>query len=510
MKKIYEATGKSKKMIIEVNNDYAARERYTSQRALIGVPDLALVTKLKFFPSDGIVDTVWTLNGLNWNDSKEEDDIIIVEPLLEQLNSGITSLLPANTTFDHPIQLSKKATILVPLSLYEVMSDEDRKILDDQDEALRNIRFYTGDPEFATEMLLNDKKFIYLSVDENGYHIGDRTNVLHYANFLLKKQQQILEQLKEDGKIHIYTRKIKGYRKGNDTNKGIHYRRISGLTEKVEGEIQLDENVSASTNVGKIRENQEDAILLIRDKDNPKFKMVVVADGMGGLQNGEVASSIAINELKDWFENLSDEQKKCFETGILGLQESLIQKIGVDIQTQIEASTWKAGGTTLVCALIGKKETLIVNIGDSRAYKVVDGKLIQISREDTVAQKHLEEGITPSKEASRFDSESNVLLQCLGMDRIDMVRPHIEILDNREFDMLLLFTDGVTDCLSDEDIAIVCRTTDKKVLAGKIVEKALKHDSVQPKEFAELSNLNSYIPAGKDNTSAAVIIPERE
>ena len=152
----------------------------------------------------------------------------------------------------------------------------------------------------------------------------------------------------------------------------------------------------------------------------------------------------------------------------------------------------------------------MVNVGDSRAYKVKDGKILQISREDTIAQEHLDKGITPSKEVARFDRKSNVLLQCLGMNRNELVYPHTEILSNQEYDMLLLFTDGVTDCLSDEDIAVVCRTTDKKILSKKIVEKAMSHDSIAPDEFMEYSDLHSYIPGGKDNTTNVVILPERD
>jgi len=122
----------------------------------------------------------------------------------------------------------------------------------------------------------------------------------------------------------------------------------------------------------------------------------------------------------------------------------------------------------------------------------------------------LQEGKTPTKEASRFDEESNILLQCLGMDRRNLNKPNIEILPNNEYDMLLLFTDGVTDCLSDEDIAVVCRTTDKKLLSQKIVEKALSHDSVKPEEYSDYTHLKHYIPGGKDNSTAVVIISERD
>ena len=234
--------------------------------------------------------------------------------------------------------------------------------------------------------------------------------------------------------------------------------------------------------------------------------MVVVADGMGGGQFGEVASNIVITELKNWFENLTQEQKKCYYTGIANLQENLLDEILLNVQSKIQYDTLYSGGTTLVCALVGEKDTMIANIGDSRAYKVLNGKIIQLSREDAIAQSYLENGNFDTKEISRFYNYSNILSQCLGMNNRELNYPSVEIIKNTDYDMILLFTDGVTDCLSDEDIAIVCRTTDKKYLTKKIVEKALMHDSLLPEEYCDDAELTGYIPAGKDNATAAAII----
>ena len=168
------------------------------------------------------------------------------------------------------------------------------------------------------------------------------------------------------------------------------------------------------------------------------------------------------------------------------------------------------GGSTFVCAIIGKSDTLIANIGDSRAYIIKDGKLKQISKDDTVAQRNLEKGITPNKEAARFDRESNELTQCIGMNRRNLKHPHFETINNKEYDMLLLFSDGVTDCLSDEDIAVVCKNSNRKEVARKIVEKAIRHDSIEPEEFKDYENLEIYIPGGKDNTTAAIYAPKKD
>ena len=176
----------------------------------------------------------------------------------------------------------------------------------------------------------------------------------------------------------------------------------------------------------------------------------------------------------------------------------------------MENKTGLMGGTTIVCAIVGKNETIIANIGDSRAYIIKDGKLKQVSREDTAAEENFQKGKTPSKEVSRFDQESNRLVQCIGMQRKFLKYPHCEIINNKEYDVILLFSDGVTDCLSDDDIAVVCRNSNRREVAKEIVKKALRHDSIAPEEYEEYDNLNLYIPGGKDNATAVVYVPEEE
>lgn len=292
----------------------------------------------------------------------------------------------------------------------------------------------------------------------------------------------------------------------NKTNN--NYKMITGLTKNVEGEITVDD-MQATTNIGKIRKNQEDAVLLIKDKLNPEFKMMVVADGMGGEDFGEVASNEIINILKKWFENLTDEQRNAFNTTVADLKNDLIKVIQMDIQIAVESKTWQSGGSTLVCAIIGKNDTLIANVGDSRAYIAKKGKLIQVTRDDTFVQKQVDKGKIATKDVARFNKDASILSQCVGMNRKYIEETHIHILDNSQYDLLLLFTDGVTDCLSDEDIVAVCKTSDKKELANKIVEKALNTNSILPEDITDYKEYNVVISGGKDNATAAVYTPKK-
>lgn len=237
--------------------------------------------------------------------------------------------------------------------------------------------------------------------------------------------------------------------------------------------------------------------------------MMVVADGMGGATDGEVASNTIVEMLKDWFMQLTDEQKACYETSVDGLKEDLLKQINESIIPSVKDKTSNGGGSTLVCAIVGKNDTMVLNVGDSRAYIAKDGDLKQISREDTMTQKKLERGILPNKDIARFDPQSNMIIQSIGLDDGHLPEPYVVILDNDSYDILLLLSDGVSDCLSDEDLIAVCKNTDRRELAKRIVEKALRHDSILPEEYKR-KRLVRYKPGGVDNATAAAFTPKKD
>ena len=529
MRKIYEAFGEDKKDYIEMLNDSQGFDRVRFAKTMIGINDLAMIGNVDKSLLGKKLNIRWSLNGLQ-KEEKDNDKIVIIEPLEEQINNkDLANISEVNTYFNKPIKLSNNSIILMSVNQYDELTKDSKmkRFLNKS-----NVRLYEGEKEFALKMLLLDKDFIYLDIDESGYIFDEKNHpdVIEYNYYIEDIQRQIVERLQKDGRDVTYKNdeniKIDEFNQEinedeiiedeiEDENKKVNEedpncKMITGLTKEVEGEIELDEETFGATDIGKVRKNQEDALLLIKDKDIPEFRMLVVADGVGGEEFGEYASNTIIKSLKEWFENLSIDEKKCYYNGIEGLKDSLLDRIELKIQPEVEYNTLCAGGSTLVCAIIGKDNTLVANVGDSRAYIEKDGKLIQVSREDTAAQQNLESGKTPTKEASRFDSEANHILQCLGMPRNELIRPNVEIIDNKDYDMLLLFSDGVTDCISDEDIAVVCRTTDKKALARRIVEKALKNDTFIPEEFIDYIHLRAYKPAGWDNATVAIQIKNKD
>ena len=235
--------------------------------------------------------------------------------------------------------------------------------------------------------------------------------------------------------------------------------------------------------------------------------MMVVADGMGGEQKGEVASHIIIEKLKEWFESLDEEQKNCYYTGVSNLSQELQDRIQ-QISIEIEKELYGLGGATIVCAIVGINDTLILNVGDSRAYSFYNGKLEQVTIDDAIVQEEFEKGKIPNKDAMRFHTEAAGITQCVGMGKIAHI--HTRVLNNSDYSMLLLLSDGVTDCLSEVDIEAICNTAEKEKVAKVLVKKAIEHDSIAPEYLLDYFSFNLLVPGGKDNTTAVVISPRKD
>lgn len=282
---------------------------------------------------------------------------------------------------------------------------------------------------------------------------------------------------------------------------------ISGLgcpenpkkSNTVEGDINIGRDLYASTRIGKKRDNQEDAVVIMKYPANPKYKMIVVADGVGGNEKGEEASYITVTQIKEWFNTL--------EVSDFSNEDTLVAKLGQklnSISQQICKLKCNAG-TTFVCAIVAKNNTVIVNVGDSRAYVVNGNNFKQISKDDSIGEKLYEGGNIKTRDDIRFHINGNVITEWLGQE--SAIKPNVKTIPNDAYDAVLLFSDGVTDCLSDNQIYAITKKTNHKELAKVIVNNAINTDSKRAKR-GDKTDMAYYeeIKGGKDNTTAAVYI----
>ena len=174
---------------------------------------------------------------------------------------------------------------------------------------------------------------------------------------------------------------------------------------------------ATQTDIGtRKKTNQDSMIVMQAETDRGQVLLASVCDGMGGLAKGEVASAAMVRALENWFtDRLPTLLMNGFGEEALWRQwqeliENTNEKIG-DYGRRHHTSL----GTTCVAMLIIGQDYYILNVGDSRAYLIVD-TIYQITRDQTYVQREMDEG-RMTYEQSLVDPQRSVLLQCIGASR---------------------------------------------------------------------------------------------
>ncbi len=253
------------------------------------------------------------------------------------------------------------------------------------------------------------------------------------------------------------------------------------------------------TDKGIIRNNNEDNMTILAKPGmlpNTEYKLLAVADVMGGFNDGEIASSKTISSLEEWFASKS------------AIDISITSKIARDLEEEIRKinkevmdSSKNQLGTTLTCAIVGPQKTIIANVGDSRCYALKDLELKQLTEDDSKAYE-LYKMDRLTKEDIRYYKNNHIISQAIGVS--NDINPRIQVIDNSEYDTLLLLTDGVTDCLSDEKIKVIANTTKTNEVLDKIIEEAVYTPQPISEDLTLPRSEIVYPTPGKDNATAVI------
>jgi protein phosphatase len=206
---------------------------------------------------------------------------------------------------------------------------------------------------------------------------------------------------------------------------------------------QLSWKWSALSDAGRVRAGNEDSVFAAAESG-----VFVVADGMGGHAAGEVASAIASTTIGSTLcsfnrKGSTEEARERFVSAFLDA--------GREIERQSQANRAHVGmGTTAtVLLLLPEHRYMIGHLGDSRAYVLRDGTLLQLTRDHSWVQEQVDRGmITP--EQAQNHPQSNIITRALG-SALDP-RPDIYVGDFMLGDMFLISSDGLTDMLPERAI----------------------------------------------------------
>ena len=255
---------------------------------------------------------------------------------------------------------------------------------------------------------------------------------------------------------------------------------------KFKGDEMLE--IAFKTDVGCVRPHNEDSIAI-----DSEIGLLVLADGMGGYQAGEVASGIAtdlvVREMRTGvlqsFSNITVIEGEGSPPSQTRLLRRAIEHANAAIyeagSTQVHLSGM---GTTVVAVFFWADKASIAHVGDSRLYRLRGSNLQRITKDHSLVQELIDHGFyTP--EQARTSPQRHLVTRALGLE--GTVRVEASEIQVESEDIFLLCSDGLTDMVSDEDICLVIKT-----LSGDLMQAA--------EQLIEIANDQG----GRDNISVVL------
>jgi serine/threonine protein phosphatase PrpC len=218
---------------------------------------------------------------------------------------------------------------------------------------------------------------------------------------------------------------------------------------------QVELQFAAKTDTGLTRSHNEDSVSL-----SPAYGLAILADGMGGYNAGEVASSIATSILKETLE----ERLHTYKWSREGNRSKYVHQLMVESVERANAAIFEAArrepqysgmGTTLVAALCYHDKIMIAHVGDSRVYRLRQGELSLITRDHSLLQEQIDAGLI-EPELARFSPNRNLITRAVGVDNDVQVEIHEHM--SRADDIYLLCSDGLSDMLSSLEISNILKS----------------------------------------------------
>jgi PPM family protein phosphatase len=235
--------------------------------------------------------------------------------------------------------------------------------------------------------------------------------------------------------------------------------------------------VSALTDVGRARSTNEDAFAVMDLASGSELRaertssaipvqdrgvLLALSDGMGGHQAGEVASALVLESL----------QRALRDVTAAPIHEQLEQGVRVankHVKAAARIRSRHEMGATLTAVLVHGGEAYVAEVGDSRAYLLRQGRLRQITRDQSLVQMLIDRGMLTAEEA-RQSPQRSIILQAVGL--LDDVRVAIGRLDLRWGDRLLLCSDGVSGAIADDELRSILEGSDPRAACETMIALA--------------------------------------
>jgi cysteine desulfurase len=232
------------------------------------------------------------------------------------------------------------------------------------------------------------------------------------------------------------------------------------------------------SDIGLVRQNNEDVWAEL-----PDLRFFVLADGMGGHQAGEIAARETVNAL-------CHVVKKKFSSQILSLKEMreavqrAIEHVNYFVYKMGKTNQELKGmGTTLCCLMFHEKGVIYANVGDSRIYRFRGKKLDQMTKDHSLLRELVDQGQLNEQQAMDF-LHKNIITKAIGTE--PKVVPSVSVSDICHEDIYLMCSDGLTDHLTQMEIAAILHTSSS-------IQEAVKQLVTKAKEKGGYDNVTVVV-----------------
>ncbi len=307
------------------------------------------------------------------------------------------------------------------------------------------------------------------------------------------------------------------------------------MTDSTGAGSQIKVRVFGRTDVGQIREHNEDNFLVadlsrrtrsLMEGDREQIvgergTVLGVCDGMGGAAAGEVASQLAVDII---YEKLVQGDAPLDHDDLARRLVHAVEEAGVRIFNEARADRTRRGmGTTSTVAALMDGRLFVAQVGDSRAYVMRGDRFTQVSRDQSLVNQLIEAGQLTEEEAETFE-HNNIILQALGT--AETVQVDLTYVDLCKGDRLLVCSDGLSGMVrSDEMREVLLSTRDSLEACKELTDRANRaggHDNITVivAEFdgpalpaPDPGNLISYqkyaLPEAPDTTVRAAAVTQK-
>jgi PPM family protein phosphatase len=215
--------------------------------------------------------------------------------------------------------------------------------------------------------------------------------------------------------------------------------------------------IASLTDPGRLRKRNEDYVT-----DRPETGLVLLADGMGGYNAGDVASGMASDLIaegigQDWQVNKLAHMDRVQAQDLAAnlIRQHVARANNAVHQAAQHTPEYNGMGTTLVMGLFFDNLLTVGHVGDSRMYRLRGESLDQLTRDHSLLQEQIDQGVI-SKEEARLSHNRNLVTRALGVDLAVEAEVHSHAVEPG--DMYLLCSDGLNDMIDDEEIRLTLLT----------------------------------------------------